>query len=160
MENSAGSTPAVDSAGRIYAIFNWGTAPDGSDWSSALVCFNRLREEQWRYQPPPWGPDSLPSILHGGPKIWQQPGGEMMIFFILQWIEFSANLLHSFVVVVNEYGIPQSTAQMADTWIFSTRSVSATSTESASPRLPSPRTELSMSSPRTSSMHIRRRCSD
>jgi len=114
-ENAYGFTPAVDRAGRIYAIFKWGQFPD---WHGVLVCFTPDGVEQWRYEPPPFTSANLPSFLGGGPKIWQQPDGTLRIFFILFWLDYNNDLYHSLVVVVNEQGIPQSTAELGSALIF------------------------------------------
>jgi hypothetical protein len=117
-ENAFGRTPAIDSRGRIYSLFRWGTAYDASDWSAVLVCHDRDGHELWRYQPPRFHDEQFPSILEGCPKVYEMPDGHVFIFFLIRWIDYNGEVYHNLLALVNEQGIPQSTADFGITPLF------------------------------------------
>lgn len=106
-----GSTPAVDSAGKLYANFGDPTTPYRN---SALVCYSYspVGGLRWKYEPPTmaFGSESRHGFLLGSPKVWSS-GGQTLVFTV---VCYGAHYRTSYLVVFDQRGTKLAEAKIAD----------------------------------------------
>lgn len=112
-----GSTPAIDNAGRVYALFS-------NLLESVLVCFDRDGNERWRWMPPgPTWSGSNPvtaSVLCGSPKVWNLSDGGALIFLTLIYQNFPQNRQWNLLIAFNQDGLVLGNVWYSTTLIFIT----------------------------------------
>jgi hypothetical protein len=107
-----GSTPAIDNAGRVYALFS-------NLMESVLVCFDRDGNERWRWVPA--GPTNDPdhrTTLWGSPKVWNLSDGGALIFLNLSYLNFPQNLQWNLLIAFNQDGLALANVWYSNTLIF------------------------------------------
>ena len=150
-----GSTPAIDNAGRVYALFS-------NLLESVLVCFDRDGNERWRWMPPgPTWSGSNPvtaSVLCGSPKVWNLSDGGALIFLTLIYQNFPQNRQWNLLIAFNQDGLVLGNVWYSTTLIFITGGGAAAfgTTCRSRTRAHHPRTWLarSSSSPRTKPVRL------
>jgi hypothetical protein len=107
-----GSTPAIDNAGRVYALFS-------NLMESVLVCFDRDGNERWRWVPP--GPTDDPdhrTLLRGSPKVWNLSDGGALIFLTLTYLNFPLDRQWTLLIAFNQDGLALANVWYSTTFIF------------------------------------------
>jgi outer membrane protein assembly factor BamB len=109
-----GSTPAIDNAGRVYALFS-------NLMESVLVCFDRDGNERWRWVPAgPTNDSDHRTLLYGSPKVWNLSDGGALIFLNLSYLNFPQNLQWNLLIAFNQDGLALANVWYSNTLIFVT----------------------------------------
>ena len=106
-----GSTPAIDNAGRVYAVFS-------NLLDSLLVCHDRDGNELWRYTIPGPSDEEHRALLWGSPKVWNQSDGGALVFLILSYLNFPLNYQWNLLIAFNHLGMALANVWFSTTFIF------------------------------------------
>jgi hypothetical protein len=107
-----GSTPAIDNAGRVYALFS-------NLMESVLVCFDRDGNERWRWVHP--GATNDPdhrTLLYGSPKVWNLSDGGALIFLNLSYLNFPLDRQWNLLIAFNQDGLALANVWYSTTLVF------------------------------------------
>jgi outer membrane protein assembly factor BamB len=106
-----GSTPAIDSRGRVYAVFS-------NYMESVLVCLDRRGFELWRWSPPGHSTQDFRCLIFGSPKVWDQSDGGALIFLIVAYQDLITDIQTTLLYAFDHRGIALGAVWFAQSYVF------------------------------------------